>query len=411
MLSWNNNGDWLLLDDIGVIATAFFYRHPSEQWICQLGDWCRRLWYLRQFYREEMHELNDANVLQLAYELEATIPSDKYFALCGILRLKSVKSDAKVSADQALHIVMGALFKQGRMSWLYAIPRALKETDLELQDGRMSPFVLTRSKEQLWITANNTKCIDQTMSREAVPVGTIVRSEPLLEVFRNTFSLLKSTKDFSFPPDLAHFGQVPWIIRRLSLEIVEPLFVEPVFGKLCKILGLERNVRSESRKAWLLVMFLSMLSADEMEGFEEDEDKNILAAAAWSLQRHIESVQEHFNLVQWQSNTVENSGSVYPKTGVALADCPKESLVFEIKGDSDLLFAAIPGKHYEDGEFYGMIYRLDMQSALGNPPSSLFTLFWKSWRKSANPRREPSVLICYDTCVNKLTLKKCQETP
>ncbi len=82
---------WVPLADAGVIAAVFSRRHPADVLVADLATWCRRLWFLRQNFGEaQTFELSDANVLQLSAGLEATIPADKFYALCGILRIKNV---------------------------------------------------------------------------------------------------------------------------------------------------------------------------------------------------------------------------------------------------------------------------------------------------------------------------------
>ena len=80
---------WIKLGDVGVIAGFLFRRRPQDPWLGKFSDWCKRLHLLCEYYGEaQTYELSKANFLQAAADLEATIPADKYYALCGILRLK-----------------------------------------------------------------------------------------------------------------------------------------------------------------------------------------------------------------------------------------------------------------------------------------------------------------------------------
>jgi hypothetical protein len=117
LLTWDDSGEWLSLADTAVIAALLFRRNLEETWLDEFASWCRRLWYLRQNYDEaQTYELCDANVLQLASTLSATVPSDKYYASCGMLRLKHVKPNPEHSANEALEVIVD-LVQKGRMSW------------------------------------------------------------------------------------------------------------------------------------------------------------------------------------------------------------------------------------------------------------------------------------------------------
>jgi len=90
----------------------------------------------------------EATILQLAQDLESTVPSDKYYALCGILGLTEVRYDAEHTAEEALNNVISALTRQGRLGWMYAIPSGVGSSGIALSDQCMAPFVLTRKKRQ-----------------------------------------------------------------------------------------------------------------------------------------------------------------------------------------------------------------------------------------------------------------------
>ncbi|KAK8078497.1 hypothetical protein PG996_004667 [Apiospora saccharicola] len=97
----------LPLADTGVIAALLFRQNrqnPQERWLDEYpSPGARRLWFVRQNYEGgRVDEPCDANVLQMASVLTATVPSDRYYALCGILHLKRVKPNASHSADKAL---------------------------------------------------------------------------------------------------------------------------------------------------------------------------------------------------------------------------------------------------------------------------------------------------------------------
>ncbi|KAK7978612.1 hypothetical protein PG988_006102 [Apiospora saccharicola] len=93
----------LPLADTGVIAALLFRQNPPEPPGKVAGrvplSWCPPA---LNYEGGRVDEPCDANVLQMASVLTATVPSDRYYALCGILHLKRVKPNASHSADKAL---------------------------------------------------------------------------------------------------------------------------------------------------------------------------------------------------------------------------------------------------------------------------------------------------------------------
>lgn len=178
------------------------------------------------------------------------MPSEKYYALCGVLRLKEVVPDSSHTADQALRVIIAELSRRGRMSWMYAVPKSVKLA-LEISDGNMAPIILTRLESRLKSNSKHGALIAAgILGMQAVPVGHVTRTELLRHVFQKAFTHLRQTE---FPPDFAYCSLIPDIVRRLSLEIVEPLLEDPVFGRICKTLQFHDQVRSEARKRWLCI--------------------------------------------------------------------------------------------------------------------------------------------------------------
>lgn len=402
LVSWDDHGSWLRLSDIGVIAAALFQRNPGEKWAGEFADWCRRLWYLREYYGEaQLYELSDANIIQLAANQEATVPSDKYYALCGILRLKDVKTNSGHTADEALHTIISALIRKGRMSWLYAIPPTLNSAGLQLYDGEMAQFVLTRLKERMSPNAKTVLISSSTMTLDAVPRGIVTRSIPLQQVLHESFSWLRTTRNFEFPPNLRHCHLVPALVRRLCLEIVEPLLLEPMFSKCCRLLELE-NIASHSRKCWLLIFILCILNEDILPDLRISQRETynagglkVLKAAAQSLQDHIHKVKNHFALLIWRRNAIPQQQNIDDDknldSGLGFPNCPEDATIFAIKGDNQLLFAAAHASPTANNtentaSFHGMVLQLNVPETIGHPPAAIFTkAFWKGlqWSPSA----------------------------
>ncbi|KAK8134788.1 heterokaryon incompatibility protein [Apiospora sp. TS-2023a] len=396
LISWDDTGRCLSLADTGVIAALLFRQNPREPWLDEYASWCRRLWFVRQNYEGgRANELCDANVLQMASMLAATVPSDRYYALCGILQLKGVKPDASHSADEALDVVVRALTEEGRMSWLYAVPPAVQTTrtgsgsgsSLKLRDGALAPFIATRSEARLRLLKRYRATLGPTSLRlHVASVGRIVRSIPLSEVLSTTFAHLRETHDFSFPEPISYAHQVPGIIRRLSLEMVDTLLSEPTFEHMCKVFGLMDTVQSAARRGWLCVMFLGFLDApllqEMFEGAGVEDAKMVLAAAA-SLQHHLDHVQGAFSVLIWRS---EEGG--HERTCLGYPGCPMSASVFQLRDEPEMFFAAraAPGDSAgREAEFFGPLLSTETRDALGPRPSTLLTTsFWKAWSRPAN---------------------------
>lgn len=389
LLTWDDSGEWISLSDTAVIAALIFRRNLEEQWLDEFASWCRRLWYLRQNYDEaQTYELCDANVLQLASTLSATVPSDKYYALCGMLRLKHVKPNPNHSADEALGVIVDALVQEGRMSWLYAVPPTLR-FPMALRDGNMAPFVLTRLEDRFKPNKKHKAHIQsEGLTFEAIQVGRVTQVMPLSQVFGSAFTHLRKTRDFDFPESIAYCHRVPDIIRRISLDLVEPLLLEPTFGSICKTLQTTHSVKSEARKGWLCVMFLSFIDEpliQEMCEGAAKEDVQIVRSAAASLQQHLKKIRDLFSVLLW---TKEGTNKNPVVVSVALSGCPLDAHTFSLNGEPDSLFAAcLPDQAGAYAEFCGPLFPLNVRDTIGPRPSKLLTTpFWRKQSLSSNAR-------------------------
>ena len=395
LLTWDDSGDWLSLADTAVVAALLYRRNLEETWLDEFASWCRRLWYLRQNYDEaQTYELCDANVLQLASTLTATVPSDKYYALCGMLRLKHVKPNPEHSANEALEVIVDALVHEGRMSWLYAVPRSLA-IPMQLRDGEMTPFVLTRLEDRLKPNKKHKAAVQsEELTLEAVQLGRITQVLPLSQVLESASNHLRETRDFDFPESIAYCHRVPDIIRRLSLDLVDPLFLEPTFGHICKALQPLHTVKSEARKGWLCIMFLSFIDEpliQEMcEGVAE-EDVQIVRSSAMSLQQHLIKIGDLFRVLLW---TKEAEDDITTVVSVAISGCPADAHVFSLNGEPESMFAARPRVQADAcDEFCGPLFSLNVRDTIGPRPSRLFTTPF--WRKKSHTSHAQSLRFRY----------------
>lgn len=405
LLSWGSAG-WMSLADLGVIAGVLFHRHPVHAWLGDFANWCRRLWYLRQNYGN--FDLSDANVLQLSADLEATVPADRFYALCSILRLKETRYDAKHSADEALQIVLSELVRNGRMSWLYAIRPPLGGPEIELRGDHLAPFVLTRLGSRLMANRQKMEITTGVIGLTAKQIGIVVWVLPLGAFLNQAITLFNEQTGLDPPPELSHLVYTPLIIRRLALDIVDPLWTNAIFDAICETLGIRKEMGSSGQKASAMVMYLFALNRDPTQqelGLNEDAAPaaRIAAAAAWSIQNRISQVLSSFSVIKFDMGTPEDlrEDSRHRSQEIALG-CPEASVgasVYSVKGDQELLFAIESDGESDAGPrhsvFQGMLLQLQVNETIGPVPSKLLTT--KRWKTRSKDGRTKYLTFPYNS--------------
>jgi hypothetical protein len=262
------------------------------------------------------------------------------------------------------------------MSWLYAVPPVLGNA-LQLRDGQMAPFVMTRLEARLKPNKKHKTTIREgEISFETVEDGRITQVLLLHQVLETAFSHLRETRNFDFPEAISYCHRVPDIIRRLALDIVDPLLAEPTFSRICKAIKPVHTVKSEARKGWLCVMFLSFIDElliEEMCAGSEEDDVRLVRAAAASLQQHLRKIGGSFSVALWTGKQKS------PRIAVVLSPCPKDVCVFSLNGEPDTKFAArLPRPGHTYSEYCGPLFLLNVRDSIGPRPSSLFTAsFWR----------------------------------
>ncbi|KAH8654001.1 hypothetical protein BGZ60DRAFT_419129 [Tricladium varicosporioides] len=372
LLSFHDCG-YVELGDIGVIAGLLFQQYPEEVWLGDLSDWCRRLFYLRHFYTEtEFHHLSEANVLQMATGLEATVPADKIYALCGILKLKDVPYNMNHSADEAFQVVVDALVKKGRLSWLYAVPPPMNDGGLQLREANITPFVLTRMSDSFVGNRNKMHFSQTSVGFPVLRLGKITQTRLLADVLQEASSWIKEHQNVDFPAELKNLFFIPKIIRRVALDLVNPLLMDPLFDQICRGLDISREAESRPTRVWRMIMALftrdtTSLSRKEISTNPDDIANVALAdSAAQSLQNRLRMVQNSFLVLWWTSTN--DKGSI-ETLSLGPITCKPGNQICAVKDDSQLLLAvSFPPKTSPESEeenlptdahFKGMIYSLD----------------------------------------------------
>jgi hypothetical protein len=291
------DGVEIKLGDAATIAYLLFQRYPQHKGLGEFASWCRRLFRLRLYYFE--YKICPSNLLQLASSLEATLPCDKYYALCGLLRLKTLKYDSSHSERQALESVILALTKAGRLSWLSAIPPAINRKISV--DGRFLPYVERRLDQGLGSLYANTKgsSITQVVFTTR-HVGHITKIYNALELLQAAILLAKaenpSPQDF-----LPHISIIPALLMTVSREIVETLTCQPILGRLCRVL----KVPEQNSGSTVLMKLLAIQSPTPFQTHQSlapDDllaDTELVAASAWAVQHHVNEILNSVEFLEW----------------------------------------------------------------------------------------------------------------
>lgn len=400
LLSWGPAG-WMSLADAGVIAAILSRRHPTDGLIADLATWCRRLWFLRENFGEaQTFELSDANVLQLSAGLEATVPADKFYALCGVLRLKNIQYNSAHSADAALQHVVSELVRKGRLSWLYAVRPPLQGSpDVVLTSSGLAPFLLTRLQVRLFANRHKMQMAAGSLAFQALEIGTVVSTQPLRQFLAQAVAHFRDSSSPEVPPEVA---QAPGILRRLALDIVDPLTTVAISDTICEALGIAKEVGSRNVRLAIMVMALYALEADHAResGLTGDESTiHMVTGLSFSLQSRISSLMESFNVVTVSYSDVNDGGlgtgkKARQETLLGFPAAVVGSSVYSVAGDKSLLLSASPGGGAGDADaggaghsaFQGMLFQIGVSQVNGPPPSNLFDpSSWKSRGRGAKP--------------------------
>jgi hypothetical protein len=341
VLSGENNKQ-LKLSDCGVLASLLFRKYPNQPWLGDFANWCRRLFYLRKRYH--LYDLCIANVLQMAQSLQATVEADKYYALSGLLRLKTIKYNGAHSADDALKALICKLTEQGRLSWLYAIrPAPMPDQQaLYLSNTSFSRYVdLTCRSGSFYAKPHTTS---SSIGFHVSVLGSIQTVMPVSQVLENTVERV-SSHGTNFPSELRYMAAVPQILYRLAQESVRPLLQQPLLARLRLALGIDKG-ESTAEIVWRLYLLESPEKSLARPGLDISALETV-ASASWALKRHIASLQDEFGVVLWHkpsANDLKGKGKSAQKEDnymIALSDINvnPDAQVCRVSGDSLMLAA------------------------------------------------------------------------
>lgn len=283
------------LGDASTIAHLLFQRYPDHGWLGEFASWSRRLFRLRRYYFG--YKICPSNVLQLASTLDATLPCDKYYALCGLLRLKSLPYDSSHSERQALEAVILALTKAGRLSWLSAIPPSINSKIV--LDSHFLPYVERYLNQSGSFYANTKSSSNSRIAFSSRHVGHITQIHNAQALLHEAISLADGDpSQQDFPP---HLSIIPALLMTVCREAIESLATQPVLGRLCRVL----KIPEKNGAATLLMKLLAIPYPKPFHTHQTPTSDNLLAdtelvaSSAWSIQHHINALLGSVEFLEW----------------------------------------------------------------------------------------------------------------
>lgn len=301
-------------------------------------SWCKQCLTLREFYADGCDM--EATLLQLAENLESTLPCDKYYALSGILGLTSLKYNSEHTAEEALDNIISTLTRLGRMGWMYAIPSSVQGLGgVALSDGRMAPFFLSRKKRQFEVANFQEGFVsDRFVGFPAVDLGTVCRILSIEDLVRNMGDYLWRPSDgrihspgfrLSALRGLYHETtpvekQLPHILFRLGYDTVRPWCERRSFRRLWRALRYQNenlNLWDEDGAAqamWLLFVTLLFVDADSFINADPAQEQ-MLRTTASEFQGLLRSIiRQNWHAVLWQPQT-DGRGGIQSQDKVRLS--------------------------------------------------------------------------------------------
>ena len=389
LLSWSASG-WISLRDIALLAGALFREHPEHQWLEEFADWCRRLYYLRKYYSNEdaqqgaKRDLCDANVLQLSAGLEATVEADKFYALCGILRLKNIAYSASHTANEALQNVIAELVRNGRLSWLHAINPIPGASAIELRSDNLAPFILLAMGESLWGNKQKMEITETTILLTARKIGVIHSACPLTEYLQKVCDDLDQITTTSGNVKLwDHFSEdseLFWAaaaIRQLAADLISHLEYA-MFEPICEALSISKELGSRDRRRAAMIISLYVLGRGN-QPTKDDYISQVILSAALSIRSLVAQAAESFSIVKIFNRVREDDkDSIFEMTALGFSATLAGYSVYEVKGDDRLMFAMNGSNDSARSVFSGMLLDLDNGVVTAFPASLEIALkFWK----------------------------------
>jgi hypothetical protein len=327
ILTWGDTAEvyHIDLERIGYITAFLHARHPQRVWLYDFWSWCKRCACIRQFYTEDCDM--GATILPLAESLVATIPCDKYYALCGILGLETIQYNPLHTAEEAMDVVIAALTLHGRMGWVYAIPGSSHE-EISFSTRNMAPFTLTKKRLQKSVSLRDPFFSHQYFGFNAAQRGQITVSDSFLDMHKRIgllgIEILRSSR---LPGQhrnflLSHYKRAPFVERnffnllfRLGYDEVLPLCNTALMKILFRALDNSRLNLSlleddENRECclWFITISLCYIGQRELNRIRDAKARQAVHVFGAHLKHLCErlAMEKNLRILQWQPLTAQS---------------------------------------------------------------------------------------------------------
>ncbi|RDW57737.1 hypothetical protein BP5796_12538 [Coleophoma crateriformis] len=375
VISGENNSQ-LKLSDCGVLASFLSSIHPKETWLRQFADWCRRLDYLRLRYHN--YSLCVANLLQMAQDLEATVEADKFYALCGLLRLKNLGYNGSHTSHQALQAIISELTRKGQMSWAYAF-RPLRhsiEGSLCLTATRFSRYLDHNQSQNGSLYAKPVVTTD-SIDISVVVLGIVEEVKAISQVLQQAEDCFK-VHGTNFPPTLQYLAAMPSLIHKLVSETISPLLLQPLYGKMQAALQLSPKC-SSADFVWCLYTLDTHKRIISLVGNHSPTQENsmcleIATAASKVIRQQISSLEQDYAIVCWlQDSAQARKGKVKAEElpqhylmAIGDRNVPQGSKICRVRGDTITLAARFEHDKAAEAGWGGALLPLHESQVVGS---------------------------------------------
>ncbi|OAP65313.1 hypothetical protein AYL99_01285 [Fonsecaea erecta] len=388
----DGHGGEIKLSDVGTMTSLLFRTHPDQQWLGELASWCRRIFRLRAYYFN--YTLCPSNVLQLAASLEATLPCDKYYALCGILRLKSIQYQSTHTEHDALQNILVTLTAKGRFSWLCAIPPSPPDRANSLHlDGPLLPYIENHlDLHSTWY--GQPEISRSTVSFSCYHVGLVKEATPLAERIEEAARYADHIADLSATDIPRHLAVLPPLLLRICRDAILPLVTEPILSRLCKVF------QTPPKDAGSTILMKLLTLRDPASLYEQPppppppppplpqqpphrtkptsvSDVDMAVAAARLIQHHVDEVKKDLDLIIWtpfqqsRRRRRKEDQTEHDYYAIGTKGCVAGTDVFHIR-QYPLLFAATPVREQQQQQQQQHHHQKEDESS----PSSSLRCVW-----------------------------------
>lgn len=267
---------------------------------------------------------------------------------------------------------------------------------MTLRADDMMPFVLTRLDSRLMANRKEMAMSGGRLRFAGSPIGVIVRTSPLKDFLEQAAAAFDRHREFDFSTEEAHLAFAPAAIRRLAIDIIEPLLTDAVFDTICDSLSISREISPRGLRVTIMVMRLFTYCRNEGQTLPEENNEAdlrthaMIEVAAWSIQTRLSEMTD-FAIIGYSRDTISTGDDPANRSadGIALGTSAVKvaAFIYSVDGDKQLqVVAGVPatsmsgmsGMEADVSSFQGMMLGLNGNEVIGPQPSRLFSRgFWR----------------------------------